>query len=91
MLLKIADAVGAFLMADMAHISGLVATSVLANPFEYCDNVTTITHKKLITQFFIMLLFIRRGGLIFFKKDSVLGIDLESAISNAVFPGLQVG
>ncbi|KAL3498585.1 hypothetical protein ACH5RR_041317 [Cinchona calisaya] len=42
---EIADAVGAFLMEDMAHISGLVAASVLANPFEYCDIVTTITHK----------------------------------------------
>ena len=42
---KIADAAGAFLMMDMAHISGLVAASVLANPFEYCDIVTTTTHK----------------------------------------------
>lgn len=45
MILKIADAVGAFLMMDMAHISGLVAASVVANPFEYCDIVTTTTHK----------------------------------------------
>lgn len=45
MLWKIADAVGAFLMADMAHISGLVAASVVANPFDYCDIVTTTTHK----------------------------------------------
>uniref|UniRef100_A0A6N2L0E2 glycine hydroxymethyltransferase n=1 Tax=Salix viminalis TaxID=40686 RepID=A0A6N2L0E2_SALVM len=42
---KIADAVGAFLMMDMAHISGLVAASVVADPFEYCDVVTTTTHK----------------------------------------------
>jgi len=42
---KIADEVGAFLMMDMAHISGLVAASVLANPFDYCDIVTTTTHK----------------------------------------------
>ena len=42
---KIADAVGAFLMMDMAHISGLVAASVVADPFEYCDIVTTTTHK----------------------------------------------
>ncbi|KAL3498578.1 hypothetical protein ACH5RR_041310 [Cinchona calisaya] len=79
---KIADAVGAFLMADMAHISGLVAASVVANPFEYCDIVTTTTHKSLRGP---------RGGMIFFKKDLVLGIDLESAINNAVFPGLQGG
>lgn len=42
---KIADEVGAFLMMDMAHISGLVAASVLNNPFEFCDIVTTTTHK----------------------------------------------
>uniref|UniRef100_A0A2N9IIT1 Serine hydroxymethyltransferase n=1 Tax=Fagus sylvatica TaxID=28930 RepID=A0A2N9IIT1_FAGSY len=79
---KIADAVGAFLMMDMAHISGLVATSVVADPFEYCDIVTTTTHKSLRGP---------RGGMIFFKKDPVLGVDLESAINNAVFPGLQGG
>ncbi|KAM3282105.1 serine hydroxymethyltransferase 3, chloroplastic [Capsicum chacoense] len=79
---KIADAVGAFLMMDMAHISGLVAASVLANPFEYCDIVTTTSHKSLRGP---------RGGMIFFKKDPVLGVDLESSINNAVFPGLQGG
>ncbi|KAF5466560.1 hypothetical protein F2P56_016477 [Juglans regia] len=79
---KIADAVGAFLMMDMAHISGLVAASVVADPFEYCDIVTTTTHKSLRGP---------RGGMIFFKKDPVLGVDLESAINNAVFPGLQGG
>lgn len=79
---KIADAVGAFLMMDMAHISGLVAASVVSDPFEYCDIVTTTTHKSLRGP---------RGGMIFFKKEPVLGIDLESAINNAVFPGLQGG
>ncbi|KAF5755149.1 putative glycine hydroxymethyltransferase [Helianthus annuus] len=79
---KIADAVGAFLMMDMAHISGLVAASVVGNPFEYCDIVTTTTHKSLRGP---------RGGMIFFKKDPVLGVELESAINNAVFPGLQGG
>jgi glycine hydroxymethyltransferase len=78
---KIADSVGAFLMMDMAHISGLVAAGVLNNPFEYCDVVTTTTHKSLRGP---------RGGMIFFKKENVLGIDLETAINNAVFPGLQV-
>ncbi|GMN51332.1 hypothetical protein TIFTF001_020485 [Ficus carica] len=66
---KIADAVGAFLMMDMAHISGLVAASVVADPFEYSDIVMTTTHKE----------------------SPVLGVDLESAIDNAVFPGLQGG
>ncbi|KAK6140845.1 hypothetical protein DH2020_025413 [Rehmannia glutinosa] len=79
---KIADAVGAFLMMDMAHISGLVSASVVANPFEFCDIVTTTTHKSLRGP---------RGGMIFFKKDPVNGVDLESAINNAVFPGLQGG
>ncbi|OWM75557.1 hypothetical protein CDL15_Pgr021721 [Punica granatum] len=79
---KIADAVGAFLMMDMAHISGLVAASVVADPFEFCDIVTTTTHKSLRGP---------RGGMIFFRKDLVLGVDLESAINNAVFPGLQGG
>lgn len=50
MLWKIADGVGAFLMMDMAHISGLVAASVVADPFEYCDIVTTTTHKVQIEQ-----------------------------------------
>jgi glycine hydroxymethyltransferase len=79
---KIADSVGAFLMMDMAHISGLVAASIVADPFEYCDVVTTTTHKSLRGP---------RGGMIFFKKDTILGVDLESAINNAVFPGLQGG
>lgn len=79
---KIADSVGAFLMMDMAHISGLVAAGVLSNPFEYCDVVTTTTHKSLRGP---------RGGMIFYRKGEVNGIDLENAINNAVFPGLQGG
>ncbi|KAE9591362.1 putative glycine hydroxymethyltransferase [Lupinus albus] len=79
---KIADEVGAFLMMDMAHISGLVAASVLNNPFDFCDIVTTTTHKSLRGP---------RGGMIFYKKDPVHGVDLETAINNAVFPGLQGG
>lgn len=43
----IADANGALLMMDMAHISGLVATQEAANPFDYADIVTTTTHKSL--------------------------------------------
>ncbi|KAI3875614.1 hypothetical protein MKX03_001565 [Papaver bracteatum] len=79
---KIADSVGAFLMMDMSHMSGLVTASVLADPFEYCDVVTTTTHKSLRGP---------RGGMIFFKKYLVLGVDMESAINNVVFPGLQGG
>ncbi|RZC54746.1 hypothetical protein C5167_013599 [Papaver somniferum] len=62
-------------MMDMAHISGLVAAFVLADPFEYCDVVTTTTHKSLRGP---------RGGMIFFKKDHVLWVDMESAINNAI-------
>ena len=72
----IADSVGAYLMADMAHISGLVAAGLVASPFEYADVVTTTTHKSLRGP---------RGGMIFYKKD------LETAINQAVFPGLQGG
>ncbi|RZC49224.1 hypothetical protein C5167_017653 [Papaver somniferum] len=79
-ILIINNSVGDFLMMEMAHISGLVTASVLADPFEYCDVVTTTTHKSLRGP---------RGGMIFFKKDHVLWVDMESAINNAVFPGLQ--
>ncbi|KAK7247315.1 hypothetical protein RIF29_42196 [Crotalaria pallida] len=79
---RLDESTGAFLMMDMAHISGLVAASVVNNPFEFCDIVTTTTHKSLRGP---------RGGRIFFKKDSVHGVDLESAINKAVFPGLQGG
>jgi glycine hydroxymethyltransferase len=72
----IADSVGAYLMSDMAHISGLVAAGVVANPFETSDVVTTTTHKSLRGP---------RGGMIFYKKE------LGSEIDQAVFPGLQGG
>lgn len=54
---KIADEVGAFLMMDMAHISGLVAAGVLANPFEFCDIVTTTTHKVYLGTFLCYALY----------------------------------
>lgn len=73
---EIADAVGAYLMADIAHISGLVATGEALSPFEWCDIVTTTTHKSLRGP---------RAGMIFFKKA------YEAAINAAVFPGLQGG
>lgn len=76
---EIADANGSLLMMDMAHISGLVATKEQANPFEYCDVVTTTTHKSLRGP---------RAGLIFFRKDDR---DFETKINQAVFPALQGG
>jgi len=56
---QIADENGAYLMGDMAHISGLVAAGVVPSPFEYCDIVTTTTHKTLRGC---------RAGLIFCRK-----------------------
>ena len=76
---KVADANGSMMMMDMAHISGLVATGEAANPFEYCDIVTTTTHKSLRGP---------RAGMIFFRKDER---DFEKKINDAVFPGLQGG
>merc|ERR550537_1802923 len=76
---EIADANGALLMMDMAHISGLVATQEAANPFEVCDIVTTTTHKSLRGP---------RSGIIFFRKDAR---GFEDKINNAVFPALQGG
>ena len=72
----IADSVGAYLMSDMAHISGLVSAGVVESPFPYSDVVTTTTHKSLRGP---------RGGMIFYRKH------LESDINQAVFPGLQGG
>ena len=87
----IADENGSFLMADMAHVSGLVAAKLAPNPFEYCDIVTTTAHKTLRGP---------RSGLIFFRRgvrsvDSKTGqkilYDFEDKINQAVFPGLQGG
>lgn len=70
---EVADSVGALLMADIAHTSGLVATKCLATPFEHCDVVTTTTHKSLRGP---------RSGIIFCKKQYI------DAINFAVFPML---
>ncbi|KAF9805622.1 hypothetical protein IEO21_08993 [Rhodonia placenta] len=78
----IADEHGAFLMADIAHTSGLVAAGELADPFEYCDVVTTTTHKTLRGP---------RAGLIFFRKDSEKAKGLEKRVNDAVFPACQGG
>ncbi|KAI0765227.1 glycine hydroxymethyltransferase [Fomes fomentarius] len=78
----IADEHGAFLMADIAHTSGLVAAGELADPFQYCDVVTTTTHKTLRGP---------RAGLIFFRKDSDKAKDLEKRVNDAVFPACQGG
>lgn len=72
----IADKVGAYLLVDMAHFSGLVASEVVANPFDFADVVTTTTHKTLRGP---------RGAMIFYKKK------YEDDINFAVFPSLQGG
>lgn len=73
---SIADSIGAYLFCDMAHTSGLIASGVLASPFEYCDVVMTTTHKSLGGP---------RSALIFCKKE------FKDQIDKAVFPALQGG
>ncbi|XP_061191276.1 serine hydroxymethyltransferase-like [Saccostrea echinata] len=86
---EIADENGAYLLADMAHVSGLVAAGLTPSPFEYCDIVTTTTHKTLRGP---------RSGMIFYRKGvrrvkngKEEMYDLEKRINEAVFPGLQGG
>jgi len=74
---EIADEVGAYLLADIAHIAGLVATGHHPNPVPYCDVVTTTTHKTLRGP---------RGGLIL-TRDA----DLGKKLNKSVFPGTQGG
>jgi len=76
------DKEGAYLMADIAHTSGLVAAQELNNPFEYCDVVTTTTHKTLRGP---------RAGLVFFRKDGDNRKDIEKRVNDAVFPACQGG
>merc|ERR1712187_464828 len=78
---EIADEVGALLMADIAHIYGLVATKQHPSPFEHCDVVTTTTHKSLRGP---------RAGMIFFKYSDKIP-DIKERIDMAVFPALQGG
>lgn len=73
---EIADACGAYLMVDMAHIAGLVAAGVHPNPVEHAHFVTTTTHKTLRGP---------RGGLILCKEE------FAKAIDKAIFPGTQGG
>ena len=87
---EIAEKVGAYLLSDMAHISGLVAGGVIPSPFPHSDVVTTTTHKSLRGP---------RGAMIFFRKGvrrvDKKGVqemyDLEGPINASVFPGHQGG
>lgn len=88
---SIADKTGAMLLCDMAHVSGLVATKQVGNPFELCDLVTTTTHKSLRGP---------RQGLIFFRRGPIRDVrgqptdrvyTFEDRVNQAVFPGCQGG
>jgi glycine hydroxymethyltransferase len=88
---EICDKVNAYMLADMAHISGLVAAKVMPGPFPYADIVTTTSHKSLRGP---------RGALIFFRKgvrrtNPKTKVDemynLEGPINTSVFPGHQGG
>jgi len=74
---EIADEVGAILMADVAHIAGLVVADEHPNPFPHCDVVTTTTHKTLRGP---------RGGLILTNNE-----EYAKKINSAIFPGIQGG
>jgi len=87
---KIANKAGAYLLADMAHVSGLVAAGVIPSPFEFADVVTTTTHKSLRGPRGSMI-FYRKGERNMDKKGNPVMYDLESKINWAVFPGLQGG
>jgi len=87
---KIADLAGSILMADMAHISGLVAAKVIPSPFDFADVVTTTTHKSLRGPRGAMIFF-RKGQKGVDKKGNKIMWDLEEKINGAVFPGLQGG
>jgi len=86
----IADSCGALLMADMAHIAGLVAAGVVPSPFPHADIVTTTTHKTLRGPR-SGCIFMRRGQRTIGKDGKPVIYDLEDRINNAVFPGLQGG
>lgn len=86
----IADEVGAYLLSDMAHISGLVAADVIPTPFAYSDIVTTTTHKSLRGPRGAMIFF-RKGVRSTNKKGEKMMYDLEGPINSSVFPGHQGG
>lgn len=87
---KIADLNNAYLLSDMAHISGLVSAGVIPSPFDHSDIVTTTTHKSLRGPRGAMI-FYRKGVRSTNKKGEQIMYDLESRINFAVFPGLQGG
>ncbi|CAH6719345.1 serine hydroxymethyltransferase, mitochondrial [[Candida] jaroonii] len=87
---SIADKVGAYLLSDMAHISGLVSAGVTESPFPYSDIVTTTTHKSLRGPRGAMIFF-RKGVRKVTKKGKEIMYDLERKINFSVFPAHQGG
>lgn len=77
---EIADAVGAYLLADIAHVAGLIAANLYPSPISVADVVTSTTHKTLRGP---------RGGLILARSNSILNI--EKKLNSAIFPGIQGG
>ena len=75
---EIADEVGAYLLVDMAHVSGLVAAGLYPTPIPFADVVTTTTHKTLRGP---------RGGLILAKENE----EIHKKLNSAIFPGTQGG
>ncbi|CAK9439973.1 uncharacterized protein LODBEIA_P40730 [Lodderomyces beijingensis] len=88
---EIADKVGAYLVVDMAHISGLIAAGVIPSPFEYADIVTTTTHKSLRGPRGAMIFFRRGVRSVNPKNGQEIMYDLENPINFSVFPGHQGG
>ena len=75
---EVADAVGAYLLVDMAHVSGLIAAGEYPSPIPFADVVTTTTHKTLRGP---------RGGLILAKENE----EIHKKLNSAIFPGTQGG
>ena len=75
---EIADKVNAYLLVDMAHVSGLIAAGIYPNPVPFADVVTSTTHKTLRGP---------RGGIILAKANA----ELEKKFNSAIFPGIQGG
>lgn len=87
---KVCNKQKAIMLADMAHISGLVAAGVIPSPFDYADVVTTTTHKSLRGPRGAMIFF-RKGVKEINKQGKEVLYDYEDKINQAVFPGLQGG
>ncbi|KAL2314756.1 Serine hydroxymethyltransferase, mitochondrial [Schizosaccharomyces pombe] len=87
---KITEMCNAYLLCDMAHISGLVAAGVIPSPFEYADIVTTTTHKSLRGPRGAMI-FYRKGTRSHDKRGNPILYELEDKINFSVFPGHQGG